>query len=71
MTTLTVCYSTTLLQLQQLLGFKLCDIMTAFVWLGRNVKEIVVVFYVLCRCCVEGLTRTTQNISRDRTLANI
>jgi len=44
MVTLAICYSTTLLQLQQLLGFQVCDSMIAFGWFGINAKEVVVAF---------------------------
>jgi hypothetical protein len=44
MVTLAIRYSTTFLQLQQLLGFQVCDSMIAFDWLGRNAKEIVLAF---------------------------
>jgi hypothetical protein len=33
-----------LLQQQQLLGFQVCDSITAFDWLGRNAKEEVVAY---------------------------
>lgn len=72
MVMLATCYSTTLLQLQQLLIFQACDIKTAFDWLEINAQELFVAFFRYCvSVCVEGLIRTTQNFSRDRTLSKI